>query len=125
MLLRDGIWDDFDRRSLHAIASLLRCLRRLTSKSKSLQDCMLSRTPPMMPMILLATQTRYVPDRRLATNDPMPEEQARCHSLHSRHRGAAADPSRLIRRASVDIRSVNSSILERNSLRIGEVFELL
>jgi hypothetical protein len=49
----------------------------------------------------------------------------RCHSLHSRHRGAAADPGPLIGRASLDIRSVNSSILERNSLRIGEVFELL
>jgi hypothetical protein len=45
--------------------------------------------------------------------------------LHSRHRGAAADPGPLIGRTSLDIRSVNSSILERNSLRIGEVFELL
>ena len=52
-------------------------------------------------------------------------EQARRHNLHSRHRGAAADPGPLIGRASLDIRSVKSSILERNSLRIGEVFELL
>src|SRR5271163_2248347 len=49
----------------------------------------------------------------------------RPHSLHSHHRGAAADPGPLIRRASLEILSVNSSILERNSLRIGEVFELL
>jgi hypothetical protein len=46
-------------------------------------------------------------------------------SLHSRHRGAAADPGPLIRRALLDIRAVKSSILERNSLRIGEVFALL
>ena len=54
--------------------------------------------------------------------DPATEMRRR---LPSRHRGAAADPGPLIRRASLDIRSVNSSILERNSLRIGEVFELL
>jgi hypothetical protein len=44
---------------------------------------------------------------------------------HSRHRAAATDPGPLIGRNSLDIRSVNSSILEGNRLRIGEVFELL
>jgi hypothetical protein len=44
-------------------------------------------------------------------------EQARRHNLHSRHRGAVADPGPLIRR--------KSSILERNSLRTGEVLALL
>jgi hypothetical protein len=52
-------------------------------------------------------------------------EQARRHNLHSRHRGAVADPGPLIRRALLDIPAVNSSILETNSLRIGEVFALL
>ena len=47
------------------------------------------------------------------------------HSVHSRHRGATAVRGPLIGRASLDVRSVNSSILERNSLRIGEVFDLL
>jgi hypothetical protein len=42
----------------------------------------------------------------------------------ARHRGAAADPGPLIRRALLDIRAVKSSILERNVLRIGEVFAL-
>jgi hypothetical protein len=46
-------------------------------------------------------------------------------SLHSRYRFAAADPGPLIRRALLDVRAVNSSILERNSLRTGEVFALL
>jgi hypothetical protein len=61
---------------------------------------------------------------RLATNDWVPEEQARLHNLHSRHRGAAADPGPLIWRALLDIRAVKSSILERNVLRIGDVFAL-
>ncbi len=52
----------------------------------------------------------------------VPEE--RYHNLHSRHRGAAADPGPLIRRALLDIRAVKSSILERNVLRIGDVFAL-
>jgi hypothetical protein len=58
---------------------------------------------------------------RLATN--VPEEQA-SHSLHCRHRGAAADPGPLIRRPLLEIRAVKSSILERNVLRIGDVFAL-
>ena len=41
------------------------------------------------------------------------------------HRFAAADPGPVIRRALLDIWAVKSSILERNSLRIGEVFALL
>ena len=61
---------------------------------------------------------------RLATTILVPEEQARCHSLHSRHRRAAADPGPLIRRASLGFRMVKSSILERNVLRIGDVFAL-
>jgi hypothetical protein len=40
----------------------------------------------------------------------VPEEQAPLPSLHSRHRGAAADPGPLIRRALLDIRAVKSSI---------------
>jgi len=40
------------------------------------------------------------------------------------HRGAAADPGPLIRRALLDIRPVRSSILERNVRRIGDVFAL-
>jgi hypothetical protein len=52
------------------------------------------------------------------------EEQARCHNLRSRHRGAAADPGPLVRRAVLDIRAVKSSSLERNVLRIGDVFAL-
>jgi hypothetical protein len=50
-----------------------------------------------------------------------PEEKA---PLHSRHRAAAADRGPLIRRALLDIRAVKSSILERNVLRIGDVFAL-
>src|SRR5438128_1696465 len=46
-------------------------------------------------------------------------------SLHSRYRFAAADPGPLVRRALLDICAVKSSILERSSLRIGEVFALL
>jgi hypothetical protein len=42
----------------------------------------------------------------------------------SRHRGAAANPGPLIRRALLDIRVVKSSNLERNVLRIGDVFAL-
>jgi hypothetical protein len=63
---------------------------------------------------------------RLATNDLGARGAGpRCHSRHWRHRGAAADPGPLIRRVLLDIRAVKSSILERNSLRIGEVFALL
>jgi hypothetical protein len=47
------------------------------------------------------------------------------HSLHVRHRFGAADPGPVIRRALLDIWAVKSSILERRSLRIGEVFALL
>ena len=47
------------------------------------------------------------------------------HSLHVRHRFGAADPGPVIRRALLDIWAVKSSILERSSLRIGEVFALL
>jgi hypothetical protein len=46
-------------------------------------------------------------------------------SLHSRYRFAAADPGPLVRSALLDICAVKSSILERSSLRIGEVFALL
>jgi hypothetical protein len=53
-----------------------------------------------------------------------PEEKARCPGLHSRHRAAAADRVPLIRRALLDIRAVKSSILERNVVRIGDVFAL-
>ena len=55
----------------------------------------------------------------------MPEEQTPLPQVCSRHRGAAADPGPVIRRALLDIRALKSSILERNSLRIGEVFALL
>jgi hypothetical protein len=48
----------------------------------------------------------------------------RCPGLHCRHRGAAADPGPLIRRPLLEIRAVKSSILERNVLRIGDVFAL-
>jgi hypothetical protein len=44
--------------------------------------------------------------------------------LHCPHRGASADPGTLIRRPLLDIRAVKSSILERNVLRIGDVFAL-
>jgi hypothetical protein len=44
--------------------------------------------------------------------------------VHYRHRGAAADPGPLIRRALLDIRAVKSSILERNVFSIGDVFAL-
>jgi hypothetical protein len=47
------------------------------------------------------------------------------HSLHVQHRFGAADPGPVIRRALLDIWAVKSSILERRSLRIGEVFALL
>jgi RNA-directed DNA polymerase len=47
------------------------------------------------------------------------------HSLHVRHRFGATDPGPVIRRALLDIWAVKSSILERSSLRIGEVFALL
>jgi hypothetical protein len=56
---------------------------------------------------------------------PDPLGEPRCRSLRSRHRFAAADPGPLIRRAFPDSRAIKSSILERNSLRIGEVFALL
>ena|SRR2546426_4305552 len=63
---------------------------------------------------------------RLPTNDlGARESRPGSHSLHSRHRGVAADPCPLIRRALLEIRAVKSSILERNSLRMGEVFSLL
>jgi hypothetical protein len=68
------------------------------------------------PQSRLVTQTKQVPD---------PFGEPPCRSLHSRQRGAAADPDPLIRRALLDIRAFKSSILERNSLRIGEVFALL
>ena len=45
--------------------------------------------------------------------------------VHVRHRFGAADPGPVIRRALLDIWEVKSSILERSSLRIGEVFALL
>src|SRR5258708_7614455 len=41
------------------------------------------------------------------------------------HRFAAADPGPVIRRALLAIWAVKSSILERNSLRIGDLFALL
>jgi hypothetical protein len=44
--------------------------------------------------------------------------------LHSRG-FAATDPGPRVRRALLDICAVKSSILERSSLRIGEVFALL
>jgi hypothetical protein len=69
-----------------------------------------------IPAKLACDQTKRVPD---------PLGEPRCRSLHSRHRFAAADPGLLIRRAFPDFRAVKSSILERNSLRIGEVFALL
>jgi hypothetical protein len=68
------------------------------------------------------TQPRHVPDR-LAT-DECQRSKPRCLGLHCRHRGAAADPGPLIRRALLEIRAVKSSILERNVLRIGDVFAL-
>ena len=71
------------------------------------------------------TQTRHVPDAVWRLTIRCQRSRLRCASPQSRHRGAAADPGPFIGRASLDIRSVNSSILERNSLRIGEVFELL
>ena len=71
------------------------------------------------------TQTGHVPDPFGDQRSGCQRSRHRCHSLHSRHRGAAADPGPLIRRALLDIRTVKSSILERNSLRIGEVFALL
>jgi hypothetical protein len=52
------------------------------------------------------------------------EEQARCHTLGSRHLGAAADPGPLIRRALPEMRLVQSSILERNVFSIGDVLAL-
>jgi hypothetical protein len=55
---------------------------------------------------------------------PNTKSRPRCHSLPSRHRGATADLGPLIRRALLDIRGVKSSILERNVLRIGDVFAL-
>ena len=53
------------------------------------------------------------------------EADARLQSpILSRHRGVAADSGPLIRRALLDTRVVRSSILERNILRIGDVFAL-
>ena len=68
------------------------------------------------PQSWLLTQTKQVPD---------PFGEPHCRSLQSLYRFAAADPGSLIRRALLDICAVNSSILERSSLRIGEVFALL
>jgi hypothetical protein len=63
---------------------------------------------------------------RLATNEVGARGSGcRSRGLHSRHRGAAADPGPLIRRGLLEIGAVKSSILERNSFRIGEVFALL
>jgi len=59
-------------------------------------------------------------------NDQLPEEQAPLPQSATRLIAARRPiPGPLTGRASLDIRSVNSSILERNSLRIGEVFALL
>ena len=44
--------------------------------------------------------------------------------LHSRHRGAAADPGPLIGRTLLDMPVVKSSILERKVLRIGDLLAL-
>jgi hypothetical protein len=52
------------------------------------------------------------------------DEQASLPDPHSPHRGAAADHGLLIRRPLLEIRAVKSSILERNVLRIGDVFAL-
>lgn len=60
----------------------------------------------------------------LAINDLGARGRPCCHSLHSRHRGVATDPGPLIGRA-LSERVVKSSILERNSLRIGDLFALL
>src|SRR6266478_2954194 len=57
--------------------------------------------------------------------DQRPAVVVHRHSLHVRHRFGAADPGPVIRRALLDIWAVKSSILERRSLRIGEVFALL
>jgi hypothetical protein len=47
------------------------------------------------------------------------------HNLRPRHRGAEAAPAPRIQSALLDIPALKSSILVRNSLRIGEVFALL
>src|SRR5882724_10734214 len=57
--------------------------------------------------------------------DQRPAVVVHRHSLHVRHRFGAADPGPVIRRALLEIWAVKSSILERSSLRIGEVFALL
>jgi hypothetical protein len=44
--------------------------------------------------------------------------------LTHRHRDGATDCAYVARRAALDIRMVNSSILERNVLRMGDVFAL-
>ena len=63
--------------------------------------------------------------RVLRPSSSMPMFAERMRSAPAIHRFAAADPDPVIRRALLDVRAVNSSILERNSLRIGEVFALL
>jgi hypothetical protein len=57
--------------------------------------------------------------------DQKPAVVVHRHGLHVRHRFGAADPGPVIRRALLDIWAIKSSILERRSLRIGEVFALL
>ena len=53
-----------------------------------------------------------------------PENRPRCSGLHCRYRAAAAGAGPLIRGALLDTRVIKSSILERNILRIGDVFAL-
>src|SRR5258707_12217364 len=60
----------------------------------------------------------------LAINDLCARGRPCWHSLHSRHRGVATDPGPLIGRA-LSERGVRSSILERKSLRIADLFALL
>jgi hypothetical protein len=80
---------------------------------------------PTSPNGRVWTQTGHVPDLvwRLAIRRQ--RSRPRCPGMHPRHRGAAADPGPLIWRALLDIGAVKSSILERNVLRIGDLFALL
>jgi hypothetical protein len=71
-----------------------------------------------------STQNGHMPAPVWRPTIPCHRSRPRCPGLHSRHRGAAADPGPLVRRAVLDIRAVKSSILERNVLRIEDVFAL-
>src|SRR5260370_30110335 len=98
-------------------------VRRWTYPPLAICECPLRAPQADLPQMSLLTQSG-MRSICLAINDLGARGRPFCHSLHSRHRGAATDPGPLIGRG-LSERVVKSSILERNSLRIGDLFSFL